>query len=242
MEMGLDIVLSTRKPLIPLFQQCLQPSSPPIVEHKRNELKGFRHHIPLLSLPHVLGTTLNTIPRTPGYLKVPEIIPSQLTFVRTPFALNIGIVWASGIDNKDMYADKSLELDRLMPLFTDYLDQNILALHSLQVGSDSSQISSWFSHKNVFDWSQKLDTFLSTAQVISQLDLIVSVDTAVAHLAAAQDKPVWLLLQHNADFRWLRGRGDSPWYNSMSLFRQDSLGDWDSAISKLSDRLRQLLG
>ena len=242
MEMGLDIVLSTRKPLMSLFQQCLQPSSPPIVEHKRNELKGFKFHIPLLSLPHVLGTSLHSIPRMPGYLKVPDFIPANLRFVRTPFTLNIGIVWASGVDNKDMYADKSLELECLMPLFTDYLDQNIISLHSLQVGSDAPQITPWAEHKNVYDWSQKLDTFLSTAQLISQLDLVVSVDTAVAHLAAAQDKPVWLLLQHNADFRWLRGRGDSPWYNSMSLFRQTSLGDWDSAISKLSDRLRQLLG
>ena len=74
MEMGLDVVLSTRKPLISLFQNCLQPSSPPIIEHKRAELKGFKHHIPLLSLPHVLGTTLNTIPRTPGYLSVVDNI------------------------------------------------------------------------------------------------------------------------------------------------------------------------
>ena len=64
----------------------------------------------------------------------------------------------------------------------------------------------------------------------------------MAHIAGAMDVPVWLMLQHNADFRWLRGRDDSPWYNSLSLFRQKSLGDWSSVVSKISNRLHQLLG
>jgi len=71
---------------------------------------------------------------------------------------------------------------------------------------------------------------------------VITVDTAVAHVAAGLDRPTWLLLQHNADFRWLRGRADTPWYPSMSLFRQRQLGDWPSAIAQLGDRLTQLLG
>ena len=93
-----------------------------------------------------------------------------------------------------------------------------------------------------YDWNDKLSSFLDTACVISQLDLVVSVDTAVAHVAGALDKPVWVLLQHNADFRWMRGRTDSPWYSSMSLFRQKSLGDWSSALESLQERLIHLLG
>ena len=108
-----------------------------------------------------------------------------------------------------MYADKSLPLDQIMPVFEPYLDQHLVCLHSLQVGADSNQLDPWSTHSGVFDWSQKLHSFLDTASVISQLDLIVSVDTAVAHVAGAMDKPVWLLLQHNADFRWLRGRADT---------------------------------
>ena len=72
--------------------------------------------------------------------------------------------------------------------------------------------------------------------------LIISVDTAVAHVAGAMDKPTWLMLQHNADFRWLRGRSDTPWYPNMSLIRQQKLGDWPSAVNQLQERLQQLLG
>ncbi len=242
MEMGLDVVLSTRKPLMSLFRECLSPSAPPIVEHRRQDLNGFQHHIPLLSLPRVLGTRLDTVPLMPGYLKRPERIPDHLQISRPPFALNIGLVWASGVDNKEMYADKSLPLQLLLPLFDRWRKERLVCIHSLQVGQDASQLLPWKDEWGVFDWNDKLSSFLDTACVISQLDLVVSVDTAVAHVAGALDKPVWVLLQHNADFRWMRGRTDSPWYSSMSLFRQKSLGDWSSALESLQERLIHLLG
>ena len=77
---------------------------------------------------------------------------------------------------------------------------------------------------------------------MQQLDLIISVDTAVAHLAGALNKPVWLLLPQNADFRWMRGRSDSPWYRSMTLIRQRKLGDWDSVLEQIQSNLNRLLG
>ena len=93
-----------------------------------------------------------------------------------------------------------------------------MVLHSLQVGSDASQLGSLgVNNVELFDHSNHLEDFYDTACVISQLDLVVSVDTAVAHLAGALDVPVWTMLQHNADFRWMRGRSDSPWYRSMTL-------------------------
>ena len=178
----------------------------------------------------------------PGYLKTPQPIPNHLMINSLPFALNIGLVWASGADNKDMYKDKSLTLDSLMPIFSDWLSDHLICLHSLQVGVDSPQIEPWLDTSGVFDWSDSLGSFLDTAHLISQLDLVITVDTAVAHVSGALDKPTWLLLQHNADFRWLRGRSDSPWYNSFSIFRQHSLGDWNSAINDVHERLTQLLG
>lgn len=241
-EMGIDVVLSTRQPLISLFQKCLMPSAPPIVEHRRQDLQGFSHHIPLLSLPRVLNTSISTIPRMPGYLNPPDAVPDSLRVSRPPFALNIGLVWASGADNKDMYEDKSMKLDSLMPLFDSWRNEHLLVINSLQVGADACQINPWLNQWGVVDWSNSLKSFYDTAIVVKQLDLVISVDTAVAHIAGAMDVPVWLMLQHNADFRWLRGREDSPWYNSMSLFRQTTLGDWDSSLLKLSNRLKQLLG
>ena len=115
-------------------------------------------------------------------------------------------------------------------------------MHSLQVGSDASQLEPWLHDRGIIDHSNHLKDFYDTACVISQLDLVISVDTAVAHLAGALDVPVWVMLQHNADFRWMRGRSDSPWYRSMTLFRQRQLGDWVSVIEQIKSNLVRLLG
>ena len=225
-----------------LFKECLQPHTPVIVEHKSVELQGFQHHVALLSLPRLCKTTRETIPMMPRFLRHPVLIPDNLKIQRHPFALHIGVVWASGADNKDMYADKSMKLEPLMHLFDSWRKERLIVIHSLQVGSDASQLDAWCQQYGVVDHSGDLGDFYDTACVISQLDLVISVDTAVAHLAGALDVPVWTLLQHNADFRWMRGRSDCPWYRSMTLIRQQKLGDWDSVLEQLKNNLTRLLG
>ena len=107
-QAGVKVTLSTRKPLMRLFQECLQPHAPVIVEHKSDHLQDFQHHVALLSLPRLCGTSRETIPMMPAFLRRPSQIPDRLLRIqRQPFALHIGLVWASGADNKDMYADKS---------------------------------------------------------------------------------------------------------------------------------------
>ena len=241
-EAGIKVTLSARKPLMRLFKECLQPHSPVIVEHKSEELQGFQHHVALLSLPRLCGTTRETVPMMPGFFRHPVQIPDRLRIQRQPFALHIGLVWASGADNKDMYADKSLALEPLMRLFDAWREERLVVLHSLQVGSDASQLDPWRQQRGVVDHSDVLQDFHDTACVISQLDLVISVDTAVTHLAGALDVPVWTMLQHNADFRWMRGRSDSPWYRSMTLIRQRKLGDWDSVFEQIQNNLVRLLG
>jgi tetratricopeptide (TPR) repeat protein len=242
MEAGVTVTLSTRKPLLGLLRECLVPHTPAIVEHKPAELQGFEHHVALLSLPKLCRTGKATIPMMPGYLREPSAIPAHLRIDRQPFALHIGLVWASGVDNKDMYADKSMALEPLLSLFDSWRNERLVVLHSLQVGVDAEQLEPWRGQRGVVDHSQDLNDFLATACVISQLDLVISVDTAVAHVAGALNKPVWTMLQHNADFRWMRGRPDTPWYPSMTLVRQRSLGDWDSVLEQIKDRLTRLLG
>ena len=242
MEAGVNVTLSTRKPLMRLFKECLQPYSPVIVEHKSKELHSFQHHVALLSLPRLCGTTLATIPMMPGFLKRPLQIPDHLLIQRQPFALHVGLVWASGADNKDMYTDKSITLQPLMRLFDTWRTERLVVLHSLQVGSDAAQLDPWRQQRGVVDHSDHLENFYDTACVVSQLDLVISVDTAVTHLAGALDVPVWTMLQHNADFRWMRGRSDSPWYRSMTLIRQRKLGDWDSVFEQIQINLVRLLG
>ena len=241
-EAGVQVTLSTRKPLISLMRECLVPHSPAIVEHKPSELQGFKHHVALLSLPRLCRTSAATIPMMPGYLRKPRHIPAHLKLQRQPFALHIGLVWASGVDNKDMYADKSMPLEPLIRIFDAWRQERLVVLHSLQVGVDADQLKPWCGQRGIVDHSQQLNDFLDTACVISQLDLVISVDTAVAHVAGGLDKPVWTLLQHNADFRWMRGRADSPWYPCMTLIRQQKLGDWPSVVEQVRLRLAQLLG
>ena len=241
-QAGVKVTLSTRKPLMRLFKECLHPYDPVIVEHKSDELQDFEHHVALLSLPRLCGTTRETVPMMPAFLRRPVQIPERLKIQRQPFALHIGLVWASGVDNKDMYADKSMSLEPLMKIFDAWREQRLVVLHSLQVGSDASQLDPWRQQRGVVDHSEDFNDFYDTACVISQLDLVISVDTAVTHLAGALDVPVWTMLQHNADFRWMRGRSDSPWYRSMTLIRQNKLGDWDSVLTQLQSQLVELLG
>ena len=109
------------------------------------------------------------------------------------------------------------------------MDLDLIELHSLQTGADQSQLLPFISDHRIHDWSDRLTTFSDTAFLVNQLDLVISVDTAVAHLSGALNRPTWLLLPQQSDFRWLRGTDTSPWYpGCMRLFRQQNQGDWSS--------------
>ena len=144
-------------------------------------------------------------------------------------------------DNKSMYRHKSCRLALLMPLFLRLMDLNLIELHSLQFGDDVEQMAPWRNRSDIHEWHGRLSDFSDTAAVVQQLDLIISVDTAVAHLAGALNKPTWLLLPQNADFRWMRQRSDSPWYPSMRLFRQQAHGDWQSVATQLESAFDTML-
>ena len=119
-----------------------------------------------------------------------------------------------------------------MPRLLDLLEMDLIDLHSLQFGDDRAQLDPFRSHERITDWSEAIEDFSDTAHVIRQLDLVITVDTAVAHLAAALNRPTWLLLPSNCDFRWLLDRSESPWYpRGLRLFRQPDHGDWDTVIA-----------
>lgn len=153
----------------------------------------------------------------------------------------MGLVWAANASNKAMYRHKCIPLELLMPRLLNLVDLDLIDLHALQVGPDHDQLAPWIDHPRITDWAPHLGDFADTAQVVSQLDLVIAVDTAVAHLAAALNRPTWLLLPSNADFRWLRGRWDSPWYpGCMRLFRQTHQGDWSAVVHELHQALDRL--
>jgi len=238
--LGVQFLFMTRPALIRLFRDWFGLGDRVIEQPRRTEPSDQRAQIPLLSLPKLFGTELATIPSVVPYLQTPTSPPAQLRVAPPPAGLSIGLVWATNPQNKAMYRNKSCPLAVLMPRLATLMDLDLIELHSLQVGEDAAQLDPWRQHPRLHDWNGKLSDFSDTAHVVNQLDLVISVDTAVAHLAAALNRPTWLLLPCNADFRWLRQRADSPWYPSMRLFRQPQHHDWTGLVEEVNEALNQL--
>ncbi|MCB4421448.1 hypothetical protein FZZ91_01170 [Synechococcus sp. HB1133] len=222
--------------LVPLISHWLDCSFPvtPIPPHCL--IDDFRPHFPLLSFPFLLSTTLDSIPSSIPYLTPPRLIPrpDHLKIPDAPGGLSVGLVWASNSLNTLMYSNKSIPLNLLFDIFNPLISNDLINIHSLQVGADSNLLNPYLQDNRVFDWSSKINNFSDTAFLVDQLDLVISIDTSVSHLSAAVNCPTWLLLPFDSDFRWLSDRHDSPWYpNVMRLFRQSDRDDWSSVIQEL---------
>jgi len=198
-------------------------------------LPAFDLHCPLLSLPFAFGTRAETIPASIPYLAAPA---ARLAYWRDrlPQARpRAGFVW-SGQPSHNNDSNRSIELSRLAGLFEDPL----VSCFSLQSDLRTADGDALRSLPNLVHLGGGLRDFADTAAIISLLDVVISVDTAVAHLTGALGKPVVILLPYAADFRWMRNRDDTPWYPTAKLFRQPAFGDWDSVIVRVREQLRQL--
>ncbi|MBI2353839.1 MAG: tetratricopeptide repeat protein [Deltaproteobacteria bacterium] len=187
--------------------------------------------IPLLSLPFILKTTLDSIPFPGGYLTPPveQVIHWRAIVDRyaVPGTLRIGFVWDG---RKTFRNDKrSIPLEKLTPLF----ELEGITFVSLQKGEQAQQLKSLPEQFNIVDISEHLMTFADTAALIAGLDLVICVDTSVAHLAGAVGCPTWIMLKLGPDWRWLEQRADSPWYSSVRLYRQQRDGQWDAVVQRL---------
>jgi Flp pilus assembly protein TadD len=196
-------------------------------------LPGFDVHCPLLSLPRQFATRLKNIPCQIPYLHAEPELVERWSRRLEPYRsqLKVGLVWA-GRQVHMSDGDRSIKLAQLAPLASVGLD----AFFSLQKGSPAGQSPP--DGMNLIDWTGDLEDFAGTAALIANLDLVITVDTAVAHLAGAMGKPVWVLLLCVSDWRWLLDREDSPWYPTMRLFRQPAIGDWESPIRAVAEALR----
>ncbi len=191
---------------------------------------GFDLHHPLMDLPTVFGTVLDTIPAAVPYLRAPgEAGP------RAP-GFHVGIAWR-GNPRHENDRNRSCPLER----FLDLLEVPGVTLHSLQVGEAAGDIAALGAVALIADRGSGLGDFADTAAVVRDLDLVVSVDTALVHLAGALGRPVWTLLPHAPDWRWMLVRDDSPWYPTMRLFRQPSPGDWEGAFAAVVTALHEML-
>lgn len=196
-------------------------------------LPEFDWQCPLLSLPLAFGTELQSIPATIPYLRSDMEAPSWLQKERAT-DLHVGLVWAGGAINV-IDRERSLSLTALSAL----RQVKGVSFYSLQRGRASPEAES--SPLQFAGSGPQTGDFAATAAAISHLDLIVSVDTSVAHLAGALGKPVWILLPVRSDWRWLMDRNDSPWYPSARLFRQKVEGEWGAVIGSVAAELSRLV-
>ena len=238
---GIPFVFLTRPSLISLMRDWTGFGDRVQSLDSTDPKTDTRPHVALMSLPRLFGTELHSVPSICPYLQASAPPRDDLCVVNPPGGISVGLVWASNPTNKAMYRNKSLPLALFMPLFERLIDLDLIEVHSLQVGPDQEQLAPWRHRQEIHEWSPYLKDFSDTAQLLSQLDLVITVDTAVAHLAGALNKPTWVLLHQNADFRWLRHRQDSPWYPSMRLFRQQAHGDWQSVLDQLDEAFDTML-
>jgi tetratricopeptide (TPR) repeat protein len=196
-------------------------------------LPRFDLHCPLMSLPLAFGTAPDTIPADVPYIRAPaERVARWQARLGEPRSVRVGIVWAGSTVHKNNH-NRSIALER----FRSLLSVPDIAFVSLQNESSAAEIATLARHANVISLGGELRDFADTAAVVSQLDLVVSADTAMVHLAGALGTPVWVLLPFSPDFRWLLERADSPWYPSARLFRQPRFGDWDSVLAQVKSEL-----
>jgi tetratricopeptide (TPR) repeat protein len=233
---GARVVLEVQAPLVRLLLRL--PGVAKLVT-RGDRLPPFDLHCPLLSLPRALGTTLDTIPGTTPYLAADAALAAKWRERLAGLAgLRVGLVWAGGRrpDPNLAIVDRrrSIALDRLAPLGA----VPGVSLVSLQKGPASRVDPP--PDLALHDFTAELQDFADTAALVDGLDLVISVDTAVVHLAGALGKPVWLLNRFDTCWRWLLGRDDSPWYPQLRQFRQPTPGDWDSVIREVRDSLQLL--
>ncbi len=234
-ESEAKIILETPRPLAPLMKMLpdidelliYNPEKPPEAE--------FDCYIPLLSLPGLYKTTLDTIPAPNPLLKAPEQLCAQWSSLLASPRKKVALIWGGHLQPDPARSCTAAEFRPLCEL--DGFD-----FYGLQTGTPAAETEALL---NLPSFRQnlgfKVNSFADTAAIISKFDLVITIDTAMAHLAGAMGLKVWVLLPFAPDWRWFLERNDSPWYPSMRLFRQPKPGNWQKVISSVKKELEQLM-
>jgi hypothetical protein len=228
-ERGARVVLEVQAPLVDLLS-----GSADEVLAMGAALPAFDYQLPMLSAPLAFATTLDSIPRKERYLQAPaDAIDKWRMRDHAAPRPRVGFAW-SGSRTLVNDANRSMPLATMLPL----VERAATAI-SLQKDVREGDLEA-LAGSRLVPAAHAIRDFADTAGLIEQLDLVVTVDTAVAHLAGALGKPVWVLLPYSPDWRWLLDRADSPWYPSARLFRQRGIGDWGPAIGEAAAALSDL--
>jgi tetratricopeptide (TPR) repeat protein len=226
-KLGAYVILECKKGLRNLFG--VSSFIDEFVDKEEIARTNFDFYIHLMSLPKLLGIDLTNIPNSP-YIQIQKENSEKYRLNFPEF--KIGINWAG---NPEYPEDK--ERSTIFETFRCLEEIPGVKLFSLQKGEPLKQVQ----NSNVIRLSDNINDFSDTAGIIDNLDLVISTDTSVVHLAGAMGKPVWVLLSHIPDWRWLLERKDSPWYPSMKLFRQKEKGNWNSVMEEVVGELKRLI-
>jgi len=201
---------------------------------------SFDAQASFMSLPRILSSTIETIPSQPSYLAAePALVQHWSDKLNRRPGLKIGIAWQG---NPGYLGDRFRSLD--LSNFENLANMPEIRLINLQVGQAAKHLSLCKFGSRIEDYSDQVDmgddAFIDTAAIISNLDIVISCDSSVAHLAGALGKPTWILLNQDAEWRWFIDRADSPWYPSVKLFRQNKLSDWKPVLTQVQEELTRI--
>jgi len=228
------VVMACPSPLKRLLQESLGIE---YIATERDPVPMGDVRCALMSLPRIFQTTLDNIPAQVPYIAADPALSQKWRgrLADDAARFNVGVVWAG---NRRHLNDRnrSVPLDHFAPM-AQIPDVRLI---SLQKGPAAAEIKT--SGTGIVDWTAELSDLAETAGLIANLDLVISVDTSVAHLAGAMAKPTWTLLPFAPDWRWMLNRSDSPWYPTMRLFRQPAPGDWHTPLRQITEELSRLAG
>ena len=234
---GIRTVLRVQAPLVRLIHRYLPGA---VIVSEQDALPAHDLHCPMLSLPAMLGTRLRDLPGSAPYLTadVHSVARWHERLQRGPGAsgLQVGLVWAGSPrlgmpEARAMNLRRSVRLAQLAPL------GGVAGVRFISLQLGGAEEAAQVPGLSLLNPMAEMRDFDDTASLVAALDLVITVDSAVAHLAAALGRPVWVLSRHDACWRWLAGRRDSPWYPSLLLYRQPRPGDWGSVVSKIHEDL-----
>lgn len=230
-DLGANVVLEAEPALLALLTEL--PGADQLVS-QGDPLPPFDLHCPLLTLPLALGTTLDSIPATVPYLRAnPDLQAKWLALLGTKDRLRIGLVWSGSPLHRDDH-NRSIPLAKLMAQLPS--GHHYVSLQKEVRDSDQGALEA----SGLAHFGTRLETFADTAALCACMDLVISVDTSVAHLSGALGQATWILLPHLPDWRWLLERSDSPWYPSARLYRQTQARDWSTPLAQLAADLQAL--
>jgi Flp pilus assembly protein TadD len=230
-ERGGEVVLEVQPALHGLLADTDGASR---VIRRGETLPEFTWQCPLMSLPLALGTKLETIPARVPYIVADAVRVDTWRERLQKNTRRVGLAWA-GNPGHPRDRLRSIPLEQLVPL----LNVAGTTFYSLQFGSGSEQMKQLRPGGQLVDLGDELQDFANVAAIVANLDLVISIDSAVAHLAGALGTPVWILLNKGCDWRWFLEREDSPWYPTARLFRQSNPGGWQEVVKRIEHELRQ---